>query len=190
MSLVKRVFSNRLAVPITVALSAVTLMSIFAADSPTPARTASPDTITKSQPEAKQPERKSEQASTKSDDKNITLGAVGATTAPQPTPSQNVTINLIHRLVQRGVLPQQDADELIKQAEDDAAQARAIAVQTRTQGARIEEDPSLAPIEPPPLASTLAVQPTPAPLAENGSEREMLDDEDAVRVSYVPDVVK
>ncbi len=54
--------------------------------------------------------------------------------APSPAPaapparaplSQNVTINLINRLVERGLLPQSDADELIKQAEADAAQARA-----------------------------------------------------------------
>ena len=44
------------------------------------------------------------------------------------TPSQNVTINLINRLVQRGVLPKEDASDLIKQAENDAAMARAQAV--------------------------------------------------------------
>lgn len=42
----------------------------------------------------------------------------------QARPSQNVTINLINRLVQRGVLTQADAAELIKQAEEDAALAR------------------------------------------------------------------
>ncbi len=44
------------------------------------------------------------------------------------TPSQNVTINLINRLVKRGVLTKKDAKELIQQAEDDAAQARAQTV--------------------------------------------------------------
>jgi hypothetical protein len=43
------------------------------------------------------------------------------------TPSQNVTINLINRLVQRGVLTQADAAELIKQAEEDAVRAKAQA---------------------------------------------------------------
>src|SRR5262249_59551607 len=57
--------------------------------------------------------------------KNATMGTVSA--APKPTPSQNVTINLIHRLVERGVLTQADADELIHQAEEDAASARALA---------------------------------------------------------------
>jgi len=41
-----------------------------------------------------------------------------------PTPSQNVTVNLINRLVQKGVLSKEDAAELIKGAEADAAAAR------------------------------------------------------------------
>jgi hypothetical protein len=48
--------------------------------------------------------------------------------AAPPARSQNVTINLINRLVQRGVLAKEDAADLIKQAEDDAATARAEAV--------------------------------------------------------------
>lgn len=44
-----------------------------------------------------------------------------------PSPSQNVTINLINRLVQKGVLTHEDANELIKQAEEDAAAARMLA---------------------------------------------------------------
>src|SRR5271166_7095969 len=54
--------------------------------------------------------------------------------SPSPTPSpftrsQNVTINLINRLVQRGVLTKEDAAELIKMAEEDTAAARAEAAQ-------------------------------------------------------------
>jgi len=41
--------------------------------------------------------------------------------------SPNVTINLIHRLVERGVLSAEDARDLIQQAENDAAEARAQA---------------------------------------------------------------
>ena len=49
-------------------------------------------------------------------------------TGPAATaPSQNVTINLINRLVERGVLTKEDAAELIQQAEEDAALARAQA---------------------------------------------------------------
>src|SRR5262249_59037715 len=56
-----------------------------------------------------------------------TIATVSAVT--KPTPSQNVTINLINRLVERGVLTQADATELIKQAEEDAAAARVMAVE-------------------------------------------------------------
>ena len=42
---------------------------------------------------------------------------------PTAAPSQNVTVNLINRLVQKGILTQGEAVELIKQAEADAATA-------------------------------------------------------------------
>jgi hypothetical protein len=46
--------------------------------------------------------------------------------AADPTPlSENVTDNLINRLVERGVITKQDADGLLKQAEDDAVMAHA-----------------------------------------------------------------
>lgn len=50
---------------------------------------------------------------------------VAAPAVPDGTVSQNVTINLINRLVQRGVLPAEDARELIALAEQDAQMARA-----------------------------------------------------------------
>jgi len=61
--------------------------------------------------------------------------ATGSTNLPSSTASpvpksQNVTINLINRLVQRGVLSAEDAKELIQQAEKDAAEARAQAPST------------------------------------------------------------
>jgi len=46
--------------------------------------------------------------------------------------SPNVTINLINRLVERGVLSAEDAKELIQQAENDAAEARAQTATTET----------------------------------------------------------
>ena len=52
-----------------------------------------------------------------------------------PAPSQNVTINLINRLVQRHVLTKEDASELIKQAEEDAATARAQAMAAQSAAA-------------------------------------------------------
>jgi Putative porin len=48
--------------------------------------------------------------------------------AADPAPiSENVTVNLINRLVERGVITKQDAAELLKQAEEDAATAKAQA---------------------------------------------------------------
>ena len=54
-------------------------------------------------------------------------------------PSQNVTINLINRLVQRGVLSKEDAADLIKQAEADAVAAKAQAA-AAAQVAPVSED--------------------------------------------------
>jgi len=121
-------------------------------------------------------------------EKNTTMATVSA--VPRATPSQNVTINLINRLVQRGVLTQSDADELIKQAENDAATARATAAKEQT---RVVHEDDLSPppspfAEPSPLPDTMSsnVAMEPPPPAENKSS----DNDDAVNVSYVPDVVK
>lgn len=82
---------------------------------------------------------------------------------PRVSRSQNVTINLINRLVERGALTKQDATELIQLAEEDAAQAKAEAAQAQAQ------------------AGTASAQPEPesAPIAD-----------DTVRVTYVPENVK
>jgi hypothetical protein len=51
--------------------------------------------------------------------------------AAATTPSLNLTINLINRLVQRGVLTKEDAEELMHQAEEDVVRAQeAAAIQT------------------------------------------------------------
>jgi len=63
-----------------------------------------------------------------------------------PTPSTNVTINLINRLVQRHALTKEDAADLIKQAEADAALAKTQAETKR------EAD-----IPPPPSDTTVRV---------------------------------
>src|SRR5262249_57589686 len=87
-----------------------------------------------------------------------TIATVSA--VPKPTPSQNVTVNLINRLVERGVLTQADATELIKQAEEDAAAARVMAVkQSKSQPSGAEEDGSHASAHPPP-SSPSALYPT------------------------------
>lgn len=60
-----------------------------------------------------------------------TVGPALATDLPQEkkpepaSPSENVTINLINRLVAKGILSKEEADEMIKQAEADAATAAA-----------------------------------------------------------------
>ncbi|MGD1018926.1 MAG: putative porin [Verrucomicrobiia bacterium] len=51
-----------------------------------------------------------------------------------------MTINLINRLVERGVLSAEDAKELIQQAETDAAEARAQALKTDTNQATNDGD--------------------------------------------------
>jgi hypothetical protein len=45
------------------------------------------------------------------------------TEGAEPTPTESVVVNLINRLVERGVLTQGDASELVSQAQRDAAVA-------------------------------------------------------------------
>src|SRR5262249_53722819 len=105
----------------------------------------------------------------------------------KPTPSQNVTINLIHRLVERGVLTKEDADELIKQAEQDAVSAREMAKQKRAPSS-VENE----------VASQYYAEPTPIPSSAGSTTRltsrseaaAPAEGDDAVSVSYVPEVVK
>jgi len=87
--------------------------------------------------------------------------------AASPSPSQNVTINLINRLVERKVLTKEDADELIRRAEEDAAVARA-------QATTVEHDVAVAR-----EAAQAAVQQTAPPTSD-----------DQVRVTYIPESVK
>lgn len=82
-----------------------------------------------------------------------------------PAPSQNVTINLINRLVQRGVLTKEDAADLLQMAEADAATARSREEETRT--AAVE------------AARQAAAEVAPEPLPD-----------DTIRVPYVPEYVK
>ncbi len=88
--------------------------------------------------------------------------ANGPAPAPVP-PSQNVTINLINRLVQKGVLSQGEAEELIRQAEDDATIARAQAAAVAETQAVVQAQAAMTPAEP---------------------------DSDEVRVTYIPETVK
>jgi hypothetical protein len=89
----------------------------------------------------------------------------GVLTAPV-TRTQNVTINLINRLVERGVLTKQDSIELIQMAEEDAVIAKA-----ETETAKKD-------------AVAAAVAALPAPTAAPAA------DADVVSVTYIPEYVK
>jgi hypothetical protein len=105
--------------------------------------------------------------------------------SPSESPSDNVTINLIHRLVKRGVLTQEDADELVKMAEADAAKARA----QKAAAAQSTQIPVTSADLLPPAALTQGApqstpEPTPPPLPQ------LTAGHDAVRVTYIPETVK
>lgn len=93
---------------------------------------------------------------------------VMAASAPPPVaPSENVTLNLINRLVQRGILTKEDAGDLIRQAKEDAqraSQQSQIAHQAATQAATAQQ-----------MAMEAAAPPS---------------SDEAVSVSYVPEIVK
>lgn len=89
-----------------------------------------------------------------------------AATAPVP-PSENVTLNLINRLVQRGILSKEDAGDLIRQAQDDARNA-ALQAQATQQAATQAA-----------AAQQMAVEAAAPPQSD-----------DQVSVSYVPEIVK
>jgi hypothetical protein len=90
------------------------------------------------------------------------------TTSAPPSASKSVTVNLINRLVERGVLTKEDAVELIQQAEADAQMAQA---QTSATEAAIAEAQA---------AAKQAIAQTPPPPEDDGT----------VRVTYVPAIVR
>ena len=85
------------------------------------------------------------------------------------TPSQNVVINLINRMVAKGLLSKEEAAELIAQAEQDTAVAR---TQAQADAAAVASEVVR-------QAVAANVMPDPGPPAD-----------DAVRVTYIPEVVK
>lgn len=104
--------------------------------------------------------------------------AADASSPSAPAPkSQNVTINLINRMVERGLLPKEDAAELIKQAEDDAVAARAEAAAAQAAAVKAAVAQALAALPQP--ASVPATTPAAAPVAD-----------DTVRVTYIPGAVR
>ena len=81
----------------------------------------------------------------------------------QNTPSQNVTLNLINRLVQKGILTHSEASDLIKGAEEDAAFAKAQAQALAETQAVVAAQSAMPPVQP---------------------------DSEEVRVTYIPESVK
>lgn len=100
-------------------------------------------------------------------------------------PSTNVTINLINRMVEKGLLTKEDSADLIKQAEADAAIAneQAAAIQSAVQQiASVQSAPLDSYIPPTPL--DMGIQPqAELPAAYPGPD-------DTMRVSYIPESVK
>ncbi len=84
-------------------------------------------------------------------------------------PSQNVTINLINRMVKKGLLTKEEAAELIQQAESDVAVARTQAQADAADAARAVVQDAVA----------QRIMPE-VPIAPD----------DAVRVTYIPETVK
>lgn len=93
----------------------------------------------------------------------------GPATAPADVPSTSFAVNLLKRLVKRGVLTQEDADELTKEAQADAASA----------SAHSKADAAAASQAVVTQVAEKAAEMTPPPPTE-----------DEVRVPYVPAIVK
>jgi hypothetical protein len=120
--------------------------------------------------------------------------SVSSTAQASPSPSQNAVINLINRLVQRGVLTKEDATDLIQQAETDAARAKEEAAKANAAAAANSEfaQSSLLP-SPGELKNATALsqavpQPTPAP--EEMPPALQPGPDNTVRVTYIPEIVK
>jgi hypothetical protein len=104
---------------------------------------------------------------------NTTPSVPAKTSAPDPaptTPSENVTINLINLMVKRNLITRDDADGLIREAQQEADVARAQAATAQATAERALTAQQTAP----------ASAPVTAPASSD----------DEVRVAYVPDVVK
>jgi len=101
---------------------------------------------------------------------SIPVNTGPATSGPAPEAlSTSFAVNLLKRLVKRGVLTQEDADELTKEAQNDAATARAQA----------QADAAAASQAVVSQVTEKAAEMTPPPPSE-----------DEVRVPYVPAIVK
>jgi hypothetical protein len=131
-----------------------------------------------------------------------TLFPAAAATLPEtsPSPSPNATINLINRMVQRGLLTKEDAEDLIKQADADAVLARAQSAAASESATAAQQAASEAKAA---AAQAIAAQgsvvkaiaaqaPATQPAADQGAPGgdPLPPADDTVGVTYIPEVVK
>ena len=89
---------------------------------------------------------------------------------PAPAPTTNATVNLINLMVKRNIISRDDADGLIRQAQQEADNARAAQATTAATAER--------------ALTIQQTQPAPAPAPQANAG------DDEMRISYVPDIVK
>jgi len=122
------------------------------------------------------------------------VAATSSNSQATPTPSQNAVINLINRLVQRGVLTKEDATELIQQAEADAVRAKEEAAKAASNAAANSEFAQSSLLPPVgELKNATAVSqaaPEPTPPAEELPPALQPGPDNTVRVTYIPEIVK
>lgn len=118
------------------------------------------------------------------------FAAVQGPPAAEP-PSENLAINLVQLLVKQGVISRTAGDQLLKQAEEETRQARALAAAAQT--------PAPPPVSPPPVLALggLPMPRSPTVVADNASAAGPSaagalppPAPGAYRVPYVPQVVR
>ncbi len=122
----------------------------------------------------------------------VDVASASSTQQASPPPSQNAVINLINRLVQRGVLTKEDATDLIQQAEADAARAKEEAAKANTAAAANSEfaQSSLLPAPGELKNATALSQAVPQPTPEEMPPALQPGPDNTVRVTYIPEIVK
>ena len=122
----------------------------------------------------------------------VEVASAASTAQGSPTPSQNAVINLINRLVQRGVLTKEDATDLIQQAEADATRAKDEAAKANAAAAANSEfaQSSLLPAPGELKNATAVSQAVPQPTPEEMPPALQPGPDNTVRVTYIPEIVK
>jgi hypothetical protein len=150
------------------------LLPDLSAGAPARIHLAAADPVAKDKPSTATPASTTDEEESESTSKEPEPEAPPKGAVPSPVaPTQNVVINLINRLVQRGLLTKEDSDDLIAQAEEDAFQAMEKQVLAGTKYG----DPALA-------------RSAATPGASSGAGSAGPDEEGTVSVAYVPEFVK